>query len=323
MRVKEILHEYRILQEQLFRLGLMLKYAASMADGMSGYAKQALAYFSKALVGKPNAADELAKGWIRAAEILKVAPDEAISAGYAAGQAAKIDKATLDQAVKIAEQLALKSTKLRIRSAAGAMEWYYGTAVFSINKLLTTIGIYGPISQCVYYIAIAYQKNEEGDPEYQGKKLQYIVQWEINKCIREVAAVVIGKNLIKWALSPIGIQALGPLGWGPIGKAFNMLNPAAQATFMAWFLSPPGQDYFVKWLTGSALIPGTGVTLPGGQTFTDVTDIANALTKIGYDGILRQIGSDKAQEPPMMPDAPAWKSRAKYDAATGQRLDPR
>ncbi len=318
MRVKDILHEHRILQEQLWRLGQALKYAAGMGEGMTSQVRQVLAWFSSKVAGKPNAAEELAQGWVKVAEINKVTPAEAIAAGKVEAEGARIAKEVIEEAEQLAIQLMTKSRRLRVRSELGAMEWLYGTALNTYNFWLTAAGIVKPISECIWYIYQAYENMEKGHPEYQGPKLQYIVQFEINKAIREVTAIIAGRGLIAWALGPKGIQVLGPLGWGPIGKAFNILSPAAQASFITWFQTDAGQKYFAEWLVGKALIPFTEVKMPGGSSFNWVTEFVGGRTKTAYDAILRAVGSDKAQEPAKMPEIPASKSPIKIDWSSGQ-----
>ncbi len=317
MRVKEVLHERRIIQENLMALNVALRIARGMGAGLTAEAKQALTMFTARVAGKATAAEELAKGWLTTTKVLKVAPEEALEAGLAAARSARVAPEVLVEAEKAFAKLVGRSVLLRFRSATSAAEWYYASTMWVINKVLIVVGIYQPIAECIYYIHEAYVKNEEGHPEYQGNKLQFIVQFEVQKAIRAVTAIIIGKGAIGWILGPKGIQVLGPLGWGPIGKAFNMLTPAAQATFMAWFQTPAGQEYFAQWLVGKALVPGTDWTMPGGGAFKLLTQYAAGFAKTGYDAILRQMGSDKAGKPPAMPDDNKWKSSFNLDLKTG------
>ncbi len=319
MRVKEILHEQRVLQEQLFRLGVALKYVLSQGgEGVTGQARSVLNWFSRAVMGKANAAEELAQGWVKTAEILKITPSEAIQAGKAEALSVGIDRAVVREAEQLAARLATQSSILASRASRAAMEWYYGSALHLYNTILTTIGVVQPILECVYYIYQAYRKNEAGDPEFQGDKLDYAVQFEITKAVRSVAGLLAGRGLISWIMGPKGIQVLAPFGWEPIAKAFNMASPAAQAAFITWFQTSAGQEYFAQWLVGKALIPGTDWTLPGGTLFKIITRYAGGWAKTGYDAILRQIGSDKAAPAPREPAPDNWKSSIRKDPTTGQ-----
>ena len=304
MKVKEIIIESRILQEQMLRFGMLLNYAIKTnGKGISGLVEKALEWLARNVKNSPKAADELAAGWVKTAQEAEVGINSAIRAGQEAAEAAGIPKSVLDDAAALA--IRKYGTKLgpKIRNSMEAAQIWWGAGLSSINSLLMWFGVLQPIAECVYYILLAYKKRDEGHPEYQSdKKLQWVVQFEINKALAEVSAILIARGTLAWALGPNGIQRLGPLGWGPIGKAFNLLNPAAQATFQAWFLSPPGQEAFSQWLVGNSI-------LAGGKEYKAVVDfVGGHVVKTGYDAILRALGSDKAQQPPRTGETKPFKS---------------
>lgn len=303
MKVKEIIIESQILQEQLIRFGMLLNYAIKTnGKGISGLVEKALEWLAKNVKNNPNAAEELAAGWVKTAQKAEVGINSAVRAGREAAEAAGIPKSILDDAEAIAIRNYGGKLLPKIRNATEAAQIWWGASLGTINSLLMWFGVLQPIAECVYYIMLAYKKHDEGHPEYQDKKLQWVVQFEINKAVAEVSAILIARGTLAWALGPKGIQLLGPLGWGPIGKAFNLLNPAAQATFQAWFLSPPGQEAFSQWLVGNSI-------LAGGQTYKEVTDwVSGHIVKSGYDAILRALGSDKAQQPPKAPEIKPFNS---------------
>jgi len=304
MRVKEIVNESRLLQEQMVRFWTLLSYALKTdGKGIGNLAEKALAWLANNVKNNPNAAEELAKGWSMTASKADVTIASAVRAGRAEAEAAGIAKNVLDEAEQLAYKLYKGKIMPKVRDAAHAMELWYGASLTLYNGIFLALNIGKPIAEMIYYIMDAYQKNEEGHPEYQGAKLQWIVQWEINKCLREVVAAWAGNKIIGWALGPNGIQMLGPLGWGPIGKAFNMLSPAAKATFQTWFYTDEGKQAFANWLVGKAMFYGTETSVPFGPTFKDAINfVGGHAVKTGYDAILRKMGSDKAQQPPKAPE---------------------
>lgn len=296
MRVKEILHEQRILQEQLWRFGLLLKYALTQGKDLTSAARYALSWISKSVIKNPNADEELARAWVKTVETLPESEIfEVFEAGKKAAKAAGISDNIIASAEQKASALASKSSILRSRSTWLAAQYSYAAAAAEINSILIKLNVAVPVGEMIYYIREAYRKSEEGDPEYQGKKLQWIIQTEINQCVGKVAAALVGYVGVKWILSPTGLRAFKILGWDKIGTAFNLLTPAAQAAFQAWFVSPAGADAYSRWLVGQAM-------LPMGKAYSEVVDIAGGLVKTGYDKILGAMGSDKADKPAPAPE---------------------
>lgn len=305
MRVNDITKPSRLLREAAWGFDMLLKWAIkSSGKRMSAQLEYALEWLGRNVTRTGNkTAEELAEGWMKASEKADLALSEVIAVGREAAKRSGVPDEVLDDAVRLAGSRFRGRLIPRIRDATQAAQMWWGASFSLMNTVLTTVGVLKPVGEMLYYIYEAYQKNEEGHPEYQGKKLQYIVQFEINKCLESVVGILAGRATIAWVLGPRGIQMLGPLGWGPIGKAFNLLNPAAQAAFQAWFLSPPGQESFAKWLVGTAVIPFTDTKLPFGPSFREAMDfIGGHVVKTGYDAILRAMDSDKAQQPPKAPE---------------------
>lgn len=328
MLVKEIIKESQLLQEQIARFWMLLNYAIKTeGPGIGRLAEKALEWIASSVKGKPNAAEELAQAWVMTAEKTESTIANAIETGGKQAASQGVPIATLEKAERLALQLYGKNARKlipQIKNAAQMGQIWWGASTQAFNTVLTTIGVSKPILTMLYYIYEAYEKNEEGDPEYQGAKLQYIVQWEINKCLEEVIGLLAGRGIIAWALGPKGIQMLAPFGWGPIGKAFNLLNPGAQAAFQAWFISPAGQESFAKWLVGTAVIPGTDTKVPFGPTFKEVVAfVGGHVVKTGYDAILRALGSDKAQQPPRVSDTGTtpWRAKSSQEIGHGFKTD--
>ena len=299
MRVKDIVTESRILQEQLGSFITYLKYAIKLRGSEKGIThgiEWALSWMAKAVKSSPKAADELAKAWIKTAEEASVSASEAISSGSKMAKANGISDEVIAQAASKAEALAAKSFRLTATEKVAAAEMWYGSRFYALNNFLTLVGIAEPILEAIYYINDAYKKADAGDPEYQGGKLHFIVNAEINQAVARVIGIVGARGLTAWALGPKGIQALGPLGWGPIGYAFNLATPATQAAAQAWLISPPGQEAFARWLVGKSM-------LPGGTVFYDyVVDYLGGMIRTAHNSILQKMGSDKAQASPKKPE---------------------
>lgn len=326
MRVKEIIKESQLLQEQIARFWMLLNYAIKTeGPGIGRLAEKALEWLSSSVKGKANAADELAKAWAMTAEKTETTIANAVEVGRRQAASQGIAKEVLDDAERLAANIYAKNAaKLipRIKDAAQMGQIWWGASTSLLNTALTAFGVGKPVYDMIYYIYEAYQKHDEGHPEYQGKKLQYIVQWEINKCLESVVGILAGRATIAWVLGPRGIQMLGPLGWGPIGKAFNLLNPGAQAAFQAWFISPYGQESFARWLVGTAVIPGTDTKVPFGPTFKEaIAFIGGEVVKTGYDAILRALGSDKAQQPARAPELRSWRPKTSQELGHGFKTD--
>lgn len=297
MKVTEILSESRILNEQL---NLFLKAITAAAErGSITAIEDALLWLGKALSSKgaKTAVGELAEGWVKTAEITGSSLDEIVQLGRAQAAKGGVDKAVLDAAEKEAQVLfkarqpAAPGLVATAKSKAQAGKAWFGKNWESANNLLLAWGIADPVLDCVYYINQAYEKQQSGDPEFQGAKLQYAVQYEINECVTRVAGLLVGSKLVKGIFGPNGIQRL-PFAGGPkMATMFNGLGEAGKTAFMAWMMTDEGRKAFANWLVGNS-------AMPFGPTFAWVTSKLSEIAKTGYDHIMRFLGNPNAGAAP-------------------------
>ena len=326
MKVFDIITESQQLNEQLWRFGQMIDYAVS--KGGAGI-EQALVWIAKKVLGKENAAKELAEAWMVTAEKAGISSSEAISRGSAAAREARIADDVIAAAQAEARVLAKARAETvwgKITSGTQAAEFYWGANWATINRGLKWWGILEPIYDAATGILKVYRMRDEGHPELQDKnKLQWAVQWHIDNAVQRIAALQIGRILIGGVLGKSGIQQIPLLNFSAFNKVYDLATPAAQAAFQAWIITDAGQQSLAKWLVGEAMVPYTDWKVPGGALFRGmITDPLSGILKSGYDAVLRAVGSDKAQQlpKPKDPNAPIPKPAAgSFGELTGRKFD--
>jgi hypothetical protein len=318
MKVLDIITESLILNENPVVLLALERFLASRVPGTALPALEAaISKFASSLVGKSASAAEreVAETVAASASKLGVSVDEA-----GAWLAPKLRAGGLsDDVINAGIKRAGSTTSGRVGNWWAGLKddtarlnfWYAGT-MSTINKILLTLGISKPIFDAVVDIMYGYEQKDKGNPEFQGNKLQAYVTLKMHEAVMDVIALGVGQKVFGGLFGKYGIQALPFGGWSVIGGTFNALQPAAKAAFMVWIQSEPGQKAFAEWLTGNALL--------GGPAFKELTYQLNGLIKGGYDKILREMGSDKAQQVPdakdLIPSAPL--KNKEFDWATGR-----
>lgn len=330
MKVFDIITESRLpLTEQMWRFGQMLTYAVER--GGVGI-EHALTWLAKAVARKPNAATELAEAWILTAEKAGMSSAEAISLGSKAARESGIADDVILAAEKEASRLAAKQANSiwgQLKTPESKSNFYYGATASVVNKGLTYWMVGKPVYDCIQGILQVYRMRDEGHPELQDKdKLQWAVQWYIDRGVQQIMAALVGGAVLKKVLGSWvpGVAYNVPIFGKLVQKLdpiYSKLPPAGQAYFKYWITTEAGQEAVAKWIAGELLIPGTDWKIPGGPTLRGmVADPISGIIKSGYDFILRQMGSDKAQQlPPPDPNADKPTSQRRYDLGTGRALD--
>lgn len=310
MKVYEIITESRILNEQLNLLIRSLEVAIEKGSlsGIDAAVNNGLKWIAQQLAKKgAQGANELAEAWYQTAKMTGRSLDDVIAQGEREAVAAGMDKNVINTAKAQANKL-FKSSQpgmfSKLKTNAQKAQFFYGEQFNVINWVLTAYGIGTPIMECIANIASVYERSDAGEPELQGAKLQWAVQFYIDKCVQQVLAVWIGGKMAKFPFGPNGIQQLPFLGGPKMSAIFNAMGQAAQASFLLWFQSDQGQEAFARWLVGEAL-------LPGGKMFKGFSDLVSGMSKTGYDKILTKLGSDKAGKPD--PDVKPTPSEYKPD----------
>lgn len=296
MKVYEIITESRILNEQLNLLIRSLEVAIEKGSlsGIDAAVNNGLKWIAQQLAKKgAQGANELAEAWYQTARMTGRSLDDVIAQGEKEAVAAGIDRNVISTAKAQANKL-LKSTQpgmfAKLKTNAQKAQLFYGGKMEMINGVLTAWGIGVPILECISNIASVYERSDAGEPELQGAKLQWAVQFYIDKCVQQVLAVWLGSKVAKFPFGPNGIQQLPFLGGPKMSAMFNAMSSASQATFLIWFQSEAGQEAFARWMVGEAL-------LPGGKMFKGFADLVSGMAKTGYDQVLTKLGSDKAGKP--------------------------
>jgi hypothetical protein len=305
MKIHDIISESVILNENLnlFRTGL----AGLLQSGKLGLIDDLLANFTRLVMGKSTAANELAESWILLAKMGNMGADDAINAGVKAATAEGVQASVIEAAKKQAargigrlpgrSKLSQAFAKAKgVKDGLGV--WYMGVTNLYINTVFL-FGIAEPIYEAATNIAKAYDEADAGNAQYKDN-IQYIVQWEITNCTKKVMGIIAGKFVTKHLFGTV-IQGIPFMGGNLMGKFWNSLGQAAQATFVTWFQTQEGQEAFAKWLVGNLLIPGTDWNIPGGQMFNDLTNWAGGWAKTGYDAILRKLDHRYAGQPAANP----------------------
>lgn len=317
MKVHEIITESTILNEQL--RGAIQAIELALSRGGIAAVEQELIAFGRILAGKSGktVVDELAEAWVKTAELSGMSAENAITLGSNSARTGGVSAAVIADAEKAALALAKKRGVgvITVGDKVAAAKAWFGTGLGTVNQILTAWSIGQPVMECVGFITEAYKKHDAGDPEYQGAKLQYVVQFEITKCLQSVLAIWAGNKIIKGVMGPNGIQRL-PFQGGPnISQLYNGLGEAGKAAFMVWMQTDEGKTAFAQWLLGNTM-------LPGGRAFAWVTEALGGWVKTGYDKILKQLGSDKAGEPPVSKPIEAKpRPQTRYDLSTGRALN--
>jgi len=330
MKVFDIITESRQqLAESMLVFGRMLAYAVS--KGGAGL-EHALSYIARSVASKPTAAKDLAEAWILTAEKAGIGYAEARAMGV---QAAKDSRAIADNVIAAAEreatELAAKKSNSvwgKLKTPDSELNFWYGAGMANLNLALTFWQVGKPVYDCVQGILKVYRMHDEGHPELQDKnKLQWAVQWYIDRATGQIVTALLTGAVLKKVLGSWvpGVAYNVPVFGKLIAKLdpiYSKLPPAAQAGFKVWITSEAGQEAVAKWLAGELLMPGTEWKIPGGKAFRAmVIDPLSGTIKSAYDGILRMIDSDKAQQlPEPKKDAPNPVNR--YDLRTGQALNP-
>lgn len=312
MKIHDIISESVILNENPQALKVALTQilqrgeAMGIRVGTSGVAA-AIELVLQRFTPVGATARELADLWAMTARVTSMEADDAIALGVRTATARGVDPAIIVAAERRAAS-AISSLPGRgklsqlFAKAKGVKDglgvWYMGLTNLYINTVFL-FGIAEPIYEAATNISKAYDEADAGNAQYKDN-IQYIVQWEITNCTKKVMGIIAGKWVTKHLFGTV-IQGIPFMGGNLMGKFWNSLGQAAQATFVTWFQTQEGQEAFAKWLVGNLLIPGTDWNIPGGQMFNDLTKWAGGWAKTGYDAILRKLDHRYAGQPPANP----------------------
>ena len=330
MKIYDIISESHILNENITLFVNSLRQL--IGRGAVAEVEGLLVQFTRMVAGRPTAARELGEAWAKLASETGMEAAEAIAMGRAAATAQRVAPEIIEAAEREAASL-IRSLPGRSRwsqfwkKAKSAKEkaevWYMGSFK-TINAILYTWGILEPIYEAITHIGLAYEEADKGNPKYKDN-LDYIVTWEITRCVQSVAAIWAGRKITAWVFEK-GLPSLPFTGGPRIGKLWNGMSQPAQTAFLYYFQTKEGQEAFAQWMVGELLIPYTEWSAPGGGIFKDITRKLGGLAKSGYDAILRKAEHRYAGQVPDNPlDKPENKQApikfGKYDSMTGRAAD--
>jgi hypothetical protein len=291
---------------------------------VAGELESALAWASKRLKGKPVdvASKDLADSWFATSQrtgiplddIIELGEKEARRAGLSARAIANAKAHTAALQRQVDDAVALANRPSATKKTLTAL----GSTADAVIKWGTVWGVAEPLYNCGTKIARAYELNKSGDPEWQGNKLHGAIQFYLDDCVAEIAAIFAAKPL-KWAvfkapqyLIPPAVRAAAsklPGGAKDVFQMFSLVPKTAEAAWIAWMGTPQGREWLARYLVSNAYLA---------STFDFVRNTAAGWLKRGYDQVADRLVDPSQQAP--APAEPAPYQGAKklgLDSATG------
>ena len=209
---------------------------------------KALAYLARLVKGSRFTADEIADSWVATANQSRLSLEEIVVMGHRELRAAGVDDALIKKALQKADAVepgiyAKVTARVNADMSNGA---WLGKSLESVTKYANFIGISAPILICIENIGkeyYTYQKSAKTPADYE--TFQHSSQYWINKCVGEVAALIVGNFLIARIFSIPGGWP-GFTGAKQLGPIYTGLTRAAQITFMTALMSDEGRLWLAR-----------------------------------------------------------------------------
>ena len=209
---------------------------------------KALAALARLVKSSRFTADEIANSWVESATKTGLTLEEIVILGERELRAAGIEEALIKKALKkvdaIEPGIAAKVTA-RVSSEMSTSAWL-GKSLETVTGYANLLGLSIPIGSCIKNIGLEYadyQQSAKTPADYE--KFQHSAQYWINKCVGEVAAIIVGNWFIARVVSIPGGWA-GFTGAKQLGPIYLGLTRAAQITFMATLMSDEGRNWLAR-----------------------------------------------------------------------------
>jgi hypothetical protein len=193
-------------------------------------------------------AEEIADSWVASANKSGLSLEEIVVMGERELRAAGVDDALIKKALQKADAIEpgiYGKVTARISADMSTGEWL-GKSLETVTKYANALGISVPILLCIKNIGLEYsdyQKSAKTPADYE--KFQHSSQYWINKCVGEVAALIVGNFLIARIFSIPGGWP-GFTGAKKLGPIYTGLTRTAQITFMAALMSDEGRLWLAR-----------------------------------------------------------------------------
>lgn len=193
-------------------------------------------------------AEEIADSWVASANKAGLSLEEIVVMGERELRAAGVEEALIKKALQKADAIepgiyAKVTARITADMSNGA---WLGKSLESVTKYANLIGISAPILICIENIGkeyYTYQKSAKTPADYE--TFQHSSQYWINKCVGEVAALIVGNFLIARIFSIPGGWP-GFTGAKQLGPIYTGLTRAAQITFMTALMSDEGRLWLAR-----------------------------------------------------------------------------
>lgn len=200
-------------------------------------------------------AEEIADSWVASANKSGLSLEEIVVMGERELRAAGVEEALIKKALQKADAIepgiyAKVTARARADMSYGA---WLGNSLESVTKYANLIGISAPILICIENIGkeyYTYQKSAKTPADYE--TFQHSSQYWINKCVGEVAALIVGNFLIARIFSIPGGWP-GFTGAKQLGPIYTGLTRAAQITFMTALMSDEGRLWLARMFVADTL----------------------------------------------------------------------
>jgi hypothetical protein len=209
---------------------------------------KALGSLARLVQGSKFTADEIADSWVASANKAGLTLEEIVIMGERELRAAGVDEALIKKALQKADAVEpglYGKVTARIQADMSTGAWL-GKSLDSVTKYANFVGLSAPILICIENIGkeyYDYQKSAKTPKDY--ATFQNNSQYWINKCVGEVAAVIVGNWFIARVVSIPGGWA-GFTGAKQLGPIYTGLTRAAQITFMTAIMSNEGRDWLAR-----------------------------------------------------------------------------
>ena len=200
-------------------------------------------------------AEEIADSWVASANKAGLSLEEIVVMGERELRAAGVEEALIKKALQKADAIepgiyAKVTARISADMSTGA---WLGKSLESVTKYANFIGISAPVLICIENIGkeyYTYQKSAKTPADYE--TFQNSSQYWINKCVGEVAALIVGNFLIARIFSIPGGWA-GFTGAKQLGPIYAGLTQAAQITFMTALMSDEGRLWLSRMFVADLL----------------------------------------------------------------------
>jgi len=214
-----------------------------------------LGYLARLVKGSKFTADEIADSWVASANKAGLSLEEIVIMGERELRAAGVDEALIKKAlqkVDAVEPGLYGKVTARIKADMSTGAWL-GKSLETVTKYANFVGLSAPIAICITNIGeeyYNYQKSAKTPKDYEA--FQNNSQYWINKCVGEVAAIIIGNWFIAKVIS-IPAGWVGLTGAKQLGPIYLGLTRAAQITFMTAMMSDEGRNWLAKMIVADLL----------------------------------------------------------------------